>query len=62
MSDYRSELLTALAQAKCEVVRRGKHDIYKNPKNNKTITVPRKVGNRHLANTVLKQAGINLKL
>lgn len=48
----------------CEYVRHGKgdHDIWQSPINDARFVVDNNIPSRHLANTVLKQAGIKVKL
>jgi HicA toxin of bacterial toxin-antitoxin, len=48
----------------CTFVRHGKgdHDLWQSPISNTRFVVDGKIPTRHLANTVLKQAGIDTKL
>jgi hypothetical protein len=49
-----------LDEAGCRFVRRGRgdHDIWFSPINGQNLTVPVKIASRHLANKVLKDAGL----
>jgi len=49
-----------LQEANCNFVRHGKgdHDIWYSPISNRNFTVPVKIMSRHLANKVLKDAGL----
>jgi predicted RNA binding protein YcfA (HicA-like mRNA interferase family) len=49
-----------LQKAGCYFVREGKgsHEIWYSPLTNRTFTVPANIVSRHLANTILKQAGL----
>jgi predicted RNA binding protein YcfA (HicA-like mRNA interferase family) len=37
---------------------KGDHDIWRNPRTGKSVTVPVKIMSRHLANKILKDAGL----
>ncbi len=54
------ELRKLLREAGCELVRQGKgdHEIWFSPINNKHFVVDAGLDYRHLANVVLKQAGL----
>lgn len=49
-----------LEEAGCRFVRHGKgdHDIWYSPVSARTFTVPLKIMSRHLANKILKDAGL----
>jgi predicted RNA binding protein YcfA (HicA-like mRNA interferase family) len=49
-----------LHAAGCEFVRHGKgdHDIWRDRRTGKSLTVPVKIMSRHLANKILKDAGL----
>jgi predicted RNA binding protein YcfA (HicA-like mRNA interferase family) len=49
-----------LEEAGCWFVRHGKgdHDIWYSPVTGRTLTVPVKIMSRHLANKILKDAGL----
>jgi predicted RNA binding protein YcfA (HicA-like mRNA interferase family) len=61
MGDYTRALLDKLHQNGYEFLRHGKgdHDIWHNSDSGKTIAVDGKIRVRHLANKILKEAGIN---
>jgi predicted RNA binding protein YcfA (HicA-like mRNA interferase family) len=54
------EVREALTEARCSFVRhgRGDHDIWHSPHNGRNFTVPVKILSRHMANKVLKDAGL----
>lgn len=54
------EVIRLLLAAGCHVVRRGKgdHDIWESPISAHRFPVDAKIVSRHMANTVLKQAGL----
>jgi hypothetical protein len=49
-----------LQEAKCEFVRHGKgdHDVWYSPITKHRLTVPVKIMSRHLANKILRDAGL----
>jgi predicted RNA binding protein YcfA (HicA-like mRNA interferase family) len=49
-----------LSEAGCRFVRhgRGDHDIWQSPINGKNFTVPMKILSRHMANKIMKDAGL----
>jgi predicted RNA binding protein YcfA (HicA-like mRNA interferase family) len=57
---YGKAVRDKLAEAGCLFVRhgRGDHDIWVNPVSGQNLTVPVKIMSRHLANKVLKDAGL----
>ncbi len=54
------EVIRLLREAGCRVVRHGKgdHDIWESPVSAHRFPVDAKIVSRHMANTVLKQAGL----
>jgi predicted RNA binding protein YcfA (HicA-like mRNA interferase family) len=60
MSSLYRDLVERLQKAGCYFVREGKgsHEIWYSPLTNRTFTVPANIVSRHLANTILKQAGL----
>jgi predicted RNA binding protein YcfA (HicA-like mRNA interferase family) len=54
------DLATRLKDAGCYFLREGKgsHEIWFSPLNGRTFTIPANIVSRHLANEVLKQAGL----
>jgi hypothetical protein len=63
MKEYGKAVRDILNENGCRFVRHGKgdHDIWYSPVSNCNVTVNGKIPNRHEANGVLKQAGINHK-
>ena len=63
MKEYGKEVREILKQNGCNFVRHGKgdHDIWCSPINNRNVTVNGKIPNRHEANGVLKQSGIQYR-
>ena len=61
MADYARMVKKVLSDNKCNFVRHGKgdHDIWYSPISNRNITVDGKIQKRHMANAIMKQAGIN---
>ena len=64
MADYTKQVLKMLSDNNCYFVRRGKgsHNIWHSPIMNRSFTVVTKIENRHTANGILKDAGINAKI
>ena len=64
MADYTKRVLKILSDNKCYFVRRGKgsHSVWYSPIMNRSFTVVAKIENRHTANGILKDAGINAKV
>jgi predicted RNA binding protein YcfA (HicA-like mRNA interferase family) len=64
MADYTQRVLKILTDNSCRFLRRGKgsHDIWYSPIMNRPFTVVTKIENRHTANGILKDAGINVKI
>ena len=63
MSNFTPALKRLLREAGCSIVRSGKgdHEIWQSPISNKRFPVDSKILSRHLANEVLKQAGLPKK-
>ena len=60
MAEYGKKVRQILKENGCYFLRRGKgdHDIWFSPLSGKNFPVDGKIKSRHLANTVMKQAGI----
>jgi hypothetical protein len=58
---FYAEIVRALKDAGCTLVRSGKgdHEIWYSPITQRNVTVDRGCLSRHTANAVMKQAGIN---
>ena len=63
MAEYEKKVRQILKENGCYFSRHGKgdHDIWFSPINNHSFTVDGKIKSRHMANTVLKEAGINYR-
>jgi len=63
MAEYEKKVRKKLAEYNCEFVRRGKgdHDVWYSPLSNNTFPVDGKIKSRHMANKIMKQAGIDHK-
>jgi len=63
MADYTRMVKQLLSDNSCYFVRHGKgdHDIWHSPISKQNITIDGKIQKRHLANAVMKQAGIKHK-
>jgi predicted RNA binding protein YcfA (HicA-like mRNA interferase family) len=50
-----------LREAGFEFLRHGKgsHDIWRNPRTDKSVALPAKVPSRHFANKILKEVGLD---
>ena len=61
MAEYEKKVRQLLSQHGCHFIRRGKgdHDIWYSPINRKNFPVDGKIRIRHIANAVMKQAGIS---
>ncbi|MDR0501707.1 MAG: type II toxin-antitoxin system HicA family toxin [Treponema sp.] len=62
MAEYEKKVRQVLSDNGCYFVRhggRGDHDIWHSPINNRNFTVDGKINIRHVANAIMKQAGIN---
>jgi len=64
MADYTKQVLSLLIANGCYFIRRGKgsHKMWYSPISKRPFTVIDKIENRHTANGILKDAGINKKL
>ena len=64
MADYTKQVLDLLSANGCYFIRRGKgsHKMWYSPIMNRPFTVVDKIENRHTANGILKDAGINKKV
>jgi len=60
MAEYEKKVRRMLDECNCYFVRRGKgdHDIWHSPISNKNFPVDNKIKSRHMANLIMKQAGI----
>jgi len=60
MAEYEKKVRQILKENGCRFVRHGKgdHDIWHSPINNRNFTVDGKINIRHVANEIMKQAGI----
>ena len=63
MADYSKSVRKVLSSNGCHLLRRskGSHDTWYSPVSRKPFTVTSKIDSRHLANEIMKQAGINHK-
>ena len=63
MAEYEKKVRQILKENGCNFVRHGKgdHDIWHSPINNKNFTVDGKINIRHVANGIMKQAGIKFR-
>jgi len=63
MAEYEKRVRKVLQEHDCHFVRHGKgdHDIWQSPLNNKRFPVDTKINSRHIANTIMKQAGIKYR-
>lgn len=61
---YAAQVKAILRQHGCTIVRQGKgdHEIWESPISGTRFVVDGKIPSRHLANTVLKQADIDVKI
>ncbi len=64
MGKLYSDLRKLLEAAGCFFLRQGKgsHELWHSPVNNRTFTVPYTIKSRHLANEILKQAGLGTRI
>ena len=64
MANYTKQVLKILSDNGCYFIRRGKgsHNIWHSPIMDRTFTVVAKIENRHTANGILKDAGIDIKV
>jgi predicted RNA binding protein YcfA (HicA-like mRNA interferase family) len=60
MADFYRDLIAVLTANKCTFVREGKgsHEIWYSPVSRQNFTIPKTTKSRHIANIVLKQAGL----
>ena len=60
MAEHEKKIRQILREKGCSFVRhgRGDHDIWYSPINNRNFTVDGKINIRHVANEIMKQAGI----
>ena len=60
MRGYGKDVRDKLSAVGCVFVRhgRGDHDIWRSPINNQNFTVPVKIMSRHMANKILRDAGL----
>ena len=60
MKDYGKALRKILDENGCAFVRhgRGDHDVWENPSSKRRFAVPVKIKSRHMANKILKEAGL----
>jgi len=63
MADYTKDVYKLLNQNGCKHVRRGKgdHNIFYSPLSNKNVSIDGKITIKHMANKIMKEAGINYK-
>ncbi|MDR3020766.1 MAG: type II toxin-antitoxin system HicA family toxin [Treponema sp.] len=61
MAEYEKIVRKILKEYDCKMVRHGKgdHDIWYSPITNLPITVDGKIKSRHIANAIMKRAGID---
>jgi len=61
MAEYEKQVRKKLSENGCRLIRHGKgdHDIWFSPITNLPITVDGKIVSRHVANGIMKRAGIN---
>ena len=61
MAEYEKKVRQVLRENSCYFVRRGKgdHDIWYSPITNRNFTVDGEIRIRHVANGIMKQAGID---
>jgi predicted RNA binding protein YcfA (HicA-like mRNA interferase family) len=60
MAEYEKKVRQILSEHGCYFVRHGKgdHDIWYSPITNRSVTVDGEIKIRHMANVIMKQAGI----
>jgi len=63
VAEYEKKVRAVLHEHDCYLVRRGKgdHDVWFSPISNARFPVDNKIKSRHMANTIMKQAGIKHK-
>ena len=60
MNDFAPAVKEILRKYGCEFIRKGKgdHEMWKSPISGKSFPVDSKIKSRHMANAILKQAGL----
>ena len=60
MNDFAPAVKEILRKSGCEFVRKGRgdHEMWKSPISEKSFPVDSKIKSRHMANAILKQAGL----
>jgi predicted RNA binding protein YcfA (HicA-like mRNA interferase family) len=60
MESLYPQIRNLLLQAGCRLIRQGKgsHEIWHSPTANKVFSVARTLSSKHMANAILKQAGL----
>ena len=63
MAEYEKQVREMLKEFGCSFFRRGKgdHDIWFSPHVNKKFPVDSKIKSRHVANAIMKQAGLDFR-
>ena len=63
MATFEKAVRRVLGEHGCHFVRRGKgdHDIWYSPLTNQSFPVDGRIKSRHIANAVMRQAGINYR-
>ena len=63
MAEYEKAVREKLKQYDCEFIRHGKgdHEIWYSPMTERNFPVDGKIKSRHVANAIMKQAGIDYK-
>ena len=61
MAEYEKKVRRILREYGCNFIRHGKHDIWHSPITNLPITVDGEIKSRHVANDILKRAGIDFR-
>jgi len=61
MAEYEKKVRAVLEENGCVFIRRGKgdHDIWHSPVTNRNFPVDTRIKSRHVANTIMKQSGID---
>jgi predicted RNA binding protein YcfA (HicA-like mRNA interferase family) len=60
LNDYGKAVRALLVENGCSLARqgRGSHEVWRSPRAAKPFTVPVKIKSRHMANEILKDAGL----
>ena len=60
MAEYEKKVRKVLSANGCTFLRHGKgdHDLWHSPINNQNVVVDSKIKSRHVANQIMKEAGI----